>query len=286
MPILIAGISLVVDALATAGPGGGGAALPIGPGLGPSSLASVQYPSGSSYWFGTYDFDGDWETDIWKFDHPVSLIFLSWDPFSAENVRSIIRGLGFNASGGASAGSGGLSVGYSQDPTPDTFGVWCGFPVGEKMAPDPLDADSFYHVRVYAYNDTWWKRTGHPYMAVATCHLDVNELTSATLGWDTVPSGFPTPDLGLPSVTLYRFGGNSEYVEDHVADAWAERYPTSIYPTATVERDAAYLGNVEDSFEIYSKFVSGPPKRHRARAYGVTGKWWNCDGWATILWMP
>jgi hypothetical protein len=227
--------------------------------------------------FGTYDYSGSWEDDLWRFGDPVSLIFLSRRSMTAATIESVLRNqLGFNATA-AIADEGGLAVAYDDLADATRMSVWCGFPQGNRLQPDPADEDSFFHVRVYAYNGIWWhRRSSDPYMVVATCHVDVNEAMDDA-GPEKVPSGFPVPRL--PKYAYYRFAGNSESVEDYIADRWAEEFGE-----ANVSRDTVWLGNSENAFTVTREaLVSGPTG---ATGYAAYATWWKCDGYATVLRWP
>ena len=145
------------------------------------------------------------------------------------------------------------------------------------------DADSFFHIRVYqprlSDDDDFFKSGDAVYMRVASCHVDVNELSGSFPGWDSIPSGFPDPGLGYDR---YKFGGNSEYVEDWIANKWAARYGSEY-----VERDSVPLANAENAFTVnWTKTVTRQLRRGIVSRSVCGGKWWKSDGNATVLWIP
>jgi hypothetical protein len=272
--LLLVLLLLAVATPATAKPGG--PPTPVGPGNGPSQISVAQYPAGTGFLFGTYDYSGSWEDDIWSFGSPVSLIVLSHQAMNATNVENTLRrDLGFDAAAPASEGEGGLAVAYDSLADPSRMSTWCGFPPGQRKLLTAGDGDSFMHVRVYAYNGSWWHRTsGDPYMVVATGHVDVNE----TMG-DTTPASVPRGFRGprYQKYTYYRFSGNSEFVEHHVAGLWAAKYGAD-----HVVVDAVPLGNAENAFTV-TRETEYPDPPGGCIAYGT---WWKSDGYATVLWWP
>jgi hypothetical protein len=282
LPLVVALVWLNVASPAAAKPP---RHVPFRAGQGPAQLVSVEYPSGSGYWFGTYDWWGDWFEDTWAFDQPVCLIFMSSKPWNSTNIINSLSSLGFTVHGST---DGGLYAG-DQEESPQNlragFTTYCGFdgPQGQKQYPNPNDPDSDYHVRVYAPNGAAFHRaTGDlPYMWVGTCHVDVNEGMSrrSLLTWQGIPEGFPNPG-GLTGYEGIKYDGASEWVEGYLADAWETKYGST-----TVSRDAVYLGNAENAFtKIWEQRLL---RHHRNGVYdAVGGKWWNSDGWATVLWVP
>lgn len=274
VPLIVALLSASVAAPAAAKPGG--PPTPIGPGSGPAQLGSAEFPAGTGFMFGTYDFSGSWEDDRWSFGYPVSLIFLSSRQMTATTIENALkRDLGFSATASAAEGDGGLAVAYDSLADPTRMGTWCGFPAGQRKSLTADDGDSFLHVRVYAYNGTWWHRKStDPYMVVATCHVDVNETMTDTTP-AKVPRGFAGPRY--QPYTYYRFSGNSEHVEHYVAGLWAQTYGAD-----DVAVDAVLLGNAENAFAVSRETEFPDPPGGRI-AYGT---WWKSDGYATVLWWP
>ena len=127
---------------------------------------------------------------------------------------------------------------------------------------------------VYAPNGNWWNSSpiSGLYMYVATCHIDVNETSDWLFplgGADGLPEEFPTPNLG--SFSKYKYSGNSEWLEHYIADQWA-----TLFGEETVTIDSVPLGNAENAF------IGGIDSYNNL----LTGKWWNSDGLATVLWYP
>lgn len=260
-----------------------------------SQLASINCPAGTNSWFGNFDYYGDWWEWTWAFDHPVSLIFLSTYPLYAYDVESILASsdLGFSSLASEFASDGALSVGTSYDSDPSTFeNAWArggGEPGVKKDLTDSSTVkNSFFHVRAYAPNGTFWQTTWptgqHVYMVVATCHVDVNEGWFGDDGrYQPLPPECPPPSN--PALSIYswwQFGGNSEFVEDYIANKWAA---SASFGPGMVEEDSVWLGNAVNAFEVRGTYSARVGKRTGTLKYGVAGKWWKSNGMATVLWV-
>jgi len=247
------------------------------------------YPPGSGNWTATYDWFRLGDGERWWLDHPVCLIFRGAGsrPVTVAAVEATLKELGFRSRiydlvrGLDLASDGGLALAIG-DP-PDPF-VPTAITQGVKLRLERGNIQSSAHVRVYG--PTTRGRAAHTRSAAfhdprhgswvfGTCHLDVNELMRADdrgLRWaDALPGSAPDPDV---DAELIKYGGNSEWVEQLVADLWE-----GAYGPGRVRRGAVPLGEPQDWFQVARRGV------HEGRSW-VIGKWWRSDGRATVLTLP
>jgi len=243
-------------------------------------LAAVAFPPGSDQWVATHDW---WRFahGLWHLDHPVCLLFTCEDPrrrIDVARVEQALRGLGFSDRlsrlahrfGGGTTGGLALGEGGRRDPSqPRTTTP------GLKRGLRPWSLQSAIHVRAYAPGQDAFDDGRRGSWVVASAHVDANELMWGHGGrlrrGAKLPRGAPDP--GLAAFYL-KYGGNSEWAEQRVADLWADRFGSTC-----VARGAAPFGEAQDWFEVEQQGCACGRR-------WVTGKWWRSDGRATVLLLP
>jgi hypothetical protein len=256
--------------------------------------------AGGGTWFSSHDY-WSFPGGRWHLDHPVCLVFTSaagGPPASVETVEAALHDLGFSSLVHrlvvwlGRAAQGGLAVG---DGEPRDVRRVVSVTAGVKRPLHPGTLQSSLHVRIYepplpavAPPSSGLDRAAGTGPSVAphtdpqprTCvvgsaHADVNELMrgdgSRLRRGATLPRGAPDPGLGA---TYLKYGGNSEWAEQRLADLWEAKFGST-----HVARNAVPLSDPIDHFEVEQQ---GTQRGH----IWVTGKWWRSDGRATVLTLP
>jgi hypothetical protein len=264
-------------------------------------LYAAEVFQGSGNWIGTYDWWKFRHHDRWWLDHPVCLLFRAGlprrnrpEPALVPRIELVLRRLGLRShlfdwvQALNRASDGGLAL--SRNGPPD---VWmptvCSRGLKRRLYHRSLPLtvveaalcgrsaglQNSLHMRVYAPGRGCFHHPEHGSWAVATCHVDVNELMTLHEGrvrWGAgSPPGAPDPGLGAD---LVKYGGNSEWAATRVADVWERAFGSR-----SVARAALPIGEPQDWFQVQG---SGT---WRDRSW-VVGKWWRSDGRLTVLDLP